>query len=649
MTKEQTNVSSTLLLSGGILVFLSLQLTQDLPVLDRGVAVIFTIIGILAFITGLWSAVSEKGYNLIEVFFSGGCKLFNIRSWQMICLIVCIPFAKLIPYASGFGQKLNSPYPALLSWVIAISLAIIGGWNVNKTTHKPGKALILGILVIFLFALIPRIFMIRTIPILLSGDEGSSGLASLKFLDGSTNNIFITSWYSFPSLFFKIQSLSILIFGRTQESLRILSAIIGSFTVVGVFLAGRTLFDKTTGLLAAIFLSASNFFIHFSRIGLNNIFDALWFTVVIGALSIGLKNNNRNSFLLAGVGMGFAQYFYPSGRILVLLVAIISIIGYIIYRLRIKLFLPNIILMFFVSIMIVLPLVWYYIKNLNEFLAPISRVWISPEWIEAQTIQTGKPVWKIILSQISLGFQAFTYTPLRAWYQSGKSLLLPFSAGLFILGLATSLFQSDRKHIVPVILWIITFGFIGSFSESTPAAQRYVAVAPACALIIGYGASRLTDIFKILIPNMKSAISAGSFLLVLFASFMELNFYFNIYTPQSQQALAHSNGMVAQRLAEFLQSQPTQQEIVFLGSPTMGFYSIPSIQFLAPGFDGIDITHPWGSSQNPIVAEKDLIFVFLPSHESQIPAIQADYPGGKIHIQYAVDKEPLYWLYEYQD
>jgi hypothetical protein len=281
MTENRANVSSALLLSGGMLVFLSLQLTQDLPDLERKSAILFTVVGLLVFITGFWTARSEKSYNYIEKILSRGCKWFNVSTWQMICLIICIPFAKLVPYASGFGEKLTSPISALFAWVIAITLVIIGGWNVDTTAHKPGKALVFGILVIFLVALLPRILMINSFPILLSGDEGSSGLVSLKFINGSSDNIFITSWYSFPSLFFKIQSFFILVFGRTQGALRLLSAVVGSLTVIAVFLVGRALFDKSTGLYAAIFLSASNFFIHFSRIGLNNIFDAFWFTVVI--------------------------------------------------------------------------------------------------------------------------------------------------------------------------------------------------------------------------------------------------------------------------------------------------------------------------------------------------------------------------------
>jgi len=648
MIKNRAYVSSAFLLGGGILIYLSVHLTQDLPIGERNNAIPITFAGILIFIMGFFFANSENIYKFIEKLLSSGGRWLNNNPWQMACLILSLPFAILAPIAAGFGEKLVSPLSALFAWVISITLSIVGGWNFNKTSVGLGKAFFLGIPVLFIVALLPRVYLINSIPILLSGDEGSSGLASIKFLEGSMDNIFITSWYSFPALFFKIQSYFILFFGRTQLALRLLSAIVGSLTVVTIFFVGRALFDKTTGLYAAIFLTASNFFIHFSRIGLNNIFDAFWFTVVIGSLWVGIKNNNRNTHILAGAGLGLSQYFYPSSRSLLIIAFTVYLICIIFYRSRSKQLIPNFLQFFVVSSVIAMPLIWFYIKHVNEFLAPFSRVGINAEWINYQINETGKPLWKIILSQLSLGFQAFIYTPLNAWYQSGKPVLLPLSASLFVLGLILCIAQSNRKCYTPIFIWIVMFGLIGSFSESTPAAQRYVAVAPACALFVGYGVTGISAIFKILFPVLKTGISITGFSLIVMASFLEIDFYFNTYTPQSQLSLSHSNGMIAQKLAEYLRSQPKNQQVIFLGSPAMGFYSIPSIQFLAPGFEGIDIVEAWGSDQNQSPTGDDLIFVFLPNHIDEIPPVEAEYPGGKIVVQNAIDNTPLYWLYEYQ-
>jgi hypothetical protein len=78
----------------------------------------------------------------------------------------------------------------------------------------------------------------------------------------------------------------------------------------------------------------------------------------------------------------------------------------------------------------------------------------------------------------------------------------------------------------------------------------------------------------------------------------------------------------------------------------MGFYSIPSLQYLAPEAKGLDMNQPWGSPQNPSPNSDYLMFVFLPDHENQIPAVQEDYPKGKLTQEFDKNGQTLYWLYE---
>ena len=78
----------------------------------------------------------------------------------------------------------------------------------------------------------------------------------------------------------------------------------------------------------------------------------------------------------------------------------------------------------------------------------------------------------------------------------------------------------------------------------------------------------------------------------------------------------------------------------------MGYYSIPSLQYLVPHIKGLDMNSPWGSSQNPQPTSDHLMFVFLPDHEHQIPVVQRDYPGGVLIQEFDRSGRALYWLYE---
>ncbi len=80
------------------------------------------------------------------------------------------------------------------------------------------------------------------------------------------------------------------------------------------------MFGKRTAWFTAVFLSAFHFHIHFSRIGLNNIWDGFWYVVTIGALWYGWEKDRRNAYILAGLSLGISQYFYSSSRTILALI-----------------------------------------------------------------------------------------------------------------------------------------------------------------------------------------------------------------------------------------------------------------------------------------------------------------------------------------
>jgi hypothetical protein len=78
----------------------------------------------------------------------------------------------------------------------------------------------------------------------------------------------------------------------------------------------------------------------------------------------------------------------------------------------------------------------------------------------------------------------------------------------------------------------------------------------------------------------------------------------------------------------------------------MGYYSVPSIQYLVPDIKGTDINQPWLQSFKQEITSPHLIFVFLPNNADQIPLVQADFPIGKLTTVPSADGQLLYTLYE---
>lgn len=655
MSSPQAAPRISLLLTGGALVILSQWPLQDLTSSQRYRLAWFTAAGALFFLLGLLSIRRGEEPNRIERWLARLGAWLKVKDWQVVLLATSPIFALVAPLAAGASSQMISPAVAVAAWLIAIALALRGGRALGSAgvggetepVKAPRLAAILWALTLTALAFLPRGLATDRIPILLTGDEGSAGLEAVHFVEGRMDNIFISGWYGFPTLYYFLQSLSVRLFGQTTEALRIPSALAGAMTVTALYFTARAMFGQRAGLLAATFLAAYNFHIHFSRIGLNNVWDGLWYTIVIGALWYGWEHERRSAYLLAGFGLGMAQYYYPSGRLLPAILLAWMVIAALLDRHRLKRALPDFLLLFLTAAVVALPLAWHYAHNPNDFLAPLERVSLFGSWLENRVALTGEPGWSIILNEIGASFLAFTYTPLRFWYQPDTPLLRPLPSGLFLLGLILLAMRGRDGRVALPALWLVSLAIMGGLSESTPAAQRYVAIAPACALVVAYGLSESAALLERLWPARARLIAAVTVLLGIFLAADELRFYFLEYTPASVVDQAASNGMVAQRLADYLKDKPPDWKVVFFGQPRMGYRSIPSLQYLAPRTEGIDVLRSWDLSENPGVNGEHLVFVFLPDNKSEIAKVMADYPAGHLQANMAVNGEVLFWLYEY--
>jgi len=647
MPAPQRNLATCLLTSGGLLAILS-QITQvALPLGERRAAVILMCIGLLVYLLGILVSRNEKFSVTIESFMRRPSQWLGIEVWQAFSVFVSVFFAVLAHYAAGDLGKMASPVAAWAAWLIGIAACIIGFWKPNDLDiHSKWKifAIALGVTLI---ALPFRAINTGSIPIILNGDEGSAGIFGTAFIKGDVNNIFFAGWYSFPSLYFLIPAASISLLGQTTAALRIPSAIAGALTIGGVYLTGRAMYNKRTGLIAALALAGFHHHIHFSRIGLNNIWDGLFFIITVGAAWYAWEHENRTAYLLAGLGLGFSQYFYPSSRVILLVVFGGFIVSGLFAFSRLKRSIPNILLMSWITGIVVLPIAWFYFKYPDQYFAPMDRVSILGEWLTFEMQITNLPAWKILLKQIILGFQAFTFIPLQAWYRPEVPFLRPLYASLFILGCVFIISKPKDSRSISLMLWLLIYIPLGGLSESTPAAQRYVAAAPVCILILAHGLNETGAFFERLWQRSSQTVTIVLLAITILLAASDINFYFNKYTPHTVVEFGRNDGVTAQGIANELIKMPKGTQAFFLSNPAMGYFSIPSIPYLAPQVEGFDTPSPWSPTNNPVPTSDHLVFIFHPSNINDVQAVQNAYPGGKLIKRNGVDGEMLFWLYEY--
>jgi len=311
-TKSSNTASMVLILCSLAALVLSQMIRSSLEPELRLVPLLVLPVGLILLFIGMLSM--DKGHlpGWFTRFLYIESNWLGVNLAQFLSLKFSFIFGILACVAAGYFYQMRNPAGAIICWLLSIALVLYGGWKKPETTKLISKTTWISMATILAGSFALRAFKTATIPIVLSGDEASSGLFSLKFLTGEVNNLFITGWFSFPSLYNFLQSLSLRIFGQTTQALRLFAAFGGALTVLLVYLVGKVMYGTLAGWAGAIFLTGMHFHNHFSRIGLNNIWDGFFFILVLGSAWVGWKHKSRLAWLLAGVGIGLAQYFYAT-------------------------------------------------------------------------------------------------------------------------------------------------------------------------------------------------------------------------------------------------------------------------------------------------------------------------------------------------
>jgi len=244
--------------------------------------------------------------------------------------------------------------------------------------------------------------------------------------------------------------------------------------------------------------------------------------------------------------------------------------------------------------------------------------------------------------------KAFTHTPLLGYYTPGTPILRPIYAAFFYIGLIFLLLRYRDSRLVFIFLWLLTFTLIGGLSESSPTSQRYIAAAPACALVVGLGLCQFADIFERRWQKYANVVAGLSYMIIVVAMINDLYFYFVEYQYVDALSNIASQGMIAQQLGHRLGGEPDGTQVAFFGETSWGYHSIASVQYLAPQVQGVDVNPSWESFDKTILSGDHLIFVFLPERRGELNSIRAEYPIGSLDTVKAWNNQILFWTYEYE-
>lgn len=557
-----------------------------------------------------------------------GKQLLPIGHSQLLLTILALPFALMAALAAGTSAVAHHATAAFTAWAAAIVLTVLGSVRAGERfwpqlSRRDG--LESGGLFIASFLL--RGLWLEDFPNTLSGDEGSVGLAARDFRNGLIDNPFSFGWFSFPSLYFAIQSVGVWLLGDSASALRIPSAFAGALTVVAVYWMARTLFDRTTGLIAAGILLASHYHIHISRIGLNNVWDGLFAATAIGFLWDGWVRNRRSSFVFSGIAVGLGQYFYISIRALPVLILLWLGMAWIGDRTRFRQRLPGLLSGAWAAGIAFLPLGVLFAQRPDDFLAPLRRVGVLDGWLEREAAIRGVSGASIILEQALKTALGFTHEPLRLLYDPGAPLLLAGAATLFLLGLLWALVNINLRYtliLLPLLATIVG----GGLSTSPPASQRFIMAAPFVAVLTALPLVGLRNGLNRWRPRKRVGSAATAAVLAIV---MAVDVHYCFFDVYGHYVLGGWNTQTATEIAHYLRDQPTRDlEVYSFAAPRMSYHSHSTIPFLAPGMRPTEIIDPLTETP-PWSVKGPTVFIFLPEREGELRFVQEAVPNGVIH------------------
>jgi 4-amino-4-deoxy-L-arabinose transferase-like glycosyltransferase len=350
-----------------------------------------------------------------------------------------------------------------------------------------------AVLLIVLIALVIRVWGLND-TLRYSVDEGVAVQGILNiFWDGDNGLVAAPSSYISTYLFPYMQWWASTLGGPSLVTARLMSAVLGAVTVVGIYLLVRTLFDVRTALAAAFVLATFPPHIHFSRLALSHIGDAAVGAFLLAFYVRALKDNRRADWVLAGITLGLSQYFFESGRLFYPLFMIVCVVGgTILAPRRMSERWRGVALMVITGLFVALPMQYVLYANNASLGVRFGVSGLSADyWSQLFANGLTLDVVGQLLARFLLPFQTFVRLPENELFYGGTTaMVLVVAVPFFLLGCFYLLWRLNPLTL-PVVLWIALVALANGFLRDSLMYARYVLVFPALAIAIGIGISRV--------------------------------------------------------------------------------------------------------------------------------------------------------------
>lgn len=337
-----------------------------------------------------------------------------------------------------------------------------------------------------------RFYRITEIPLGLYPDEAMNGSNAQESLSTGHFRVFYPENNGREGLFINMQAISVAAFGPTPWALRIVSAIIGTLTILGIYLVTKELLaSHAAALLASLFLATSYWHLNFSRIGFRAIMLPMMATFGIYFLFKGLRRGKPSDLILAGLFTGLGLYTYIAFRFMVFVFAVPIVAALIKWRRERKQktdksihCIPcSVALYIFVAFIAIIPIGLYFVQHPQDFLNRAGEV---------SVFASASPL-KSFAKSAGLTLQMFFYKGDGNWRHNlaYAPQLHPLVALFFIIGIATLIrtFKNYRLSAIILLVWFVAMLLpVALTREGLPHALRAIGMLPPVIILAAFGA-----------------------------------------------------------------------------------------------------------------------------------------------------------------
>lgn len=444
----------------------------------------------------------------------------GLAQLRMFVVLACLFTSLSLGYAYANHSMIRGwQLWTFLLCILAAVFALLPG---DRFPFRP-KRHHLWLVGLLLAAALLRVLFLERFPLGLHVDEFGTADFTLRHVfppQNLTLSPFRTGQSSQPTLYNYLVRLSLAVVGESITGLRITSALAGSTAVVATYALVSALQSRRTALLAAILVAASHFHIHWSRIGLNNIWDTVWVPLILAAYAWGWRKNWSSGAVLAGLALGLSQYFYAGSRV------VLFLLPFLMYSLwRKERNNPRLVEFtaktYGMAAVVAAPLAIFGIRFPEEFGRRLITGLLWGSNLPPQEIPSVGA--RLIDTLIS-----FTALPENSgFYRPGVPLVFGLAVPLFIAGV---LWAIRERQFLPV-LWVgLTMFFGGFLLLALPSSNHYLVAVPAIGWLV---AMPIEALFGFGRPRIAVA-------LVLLIVISELGFYYGIYARAPSPDLVHA-------------------------------------------------------------------------------------------------------------